>query len=300
MTNALPADFAENPIEGIFDGVHNDIYHRLPGWGSTNLKNFLRSPAHYKAGLIEKEITPQRAKNYRFGRAEHTILLEPHKYASEFCILPPDLANRNKNSNAYKEGLAEFMRSEAEGREILTVEEEEILFAMRDAVWSHPVAEQLLTGKNKRRESSVWTRRNIAGGNLLTKCRPDLWLPGLPIDVKTTQDANPKEYGRMIHNFGYHIQAAWYLDVLKPHDADVGEMFGHIAVEKEAPFGVSVIRIAPEAVALGRAIIENALPRVVACEAADKWPCYSQEIQIVDVPPYAYTKAEFDHEADED
>jgi exodeoxyribonuclease VIII len=296
--NALPTDFAENPVPGVFDNVPNEDYHALPGWGSTLFKAFTRSPAHAIAAR-NKQPTPQQLKNYLIGRAQHTILLEPHKYASEFCILPHDLAKRNKNSNAYKDGLAEFIRSEADGREIVTADEETQLLNMRDAVWSHPVADQLLTGKHKRRECSIWTEQQVNGVGILRKCRPDLWLPGLPVDVKTTQDANPKAYGRIIHNFGYHVQGAWYIDTMAPHDPDVGEMFAHIAVEKEAPFGVSVVRIDPQAIALGRTIIENTLPRLAECIKADKWPGYSQEIQVVNVPAYAFTQAEFDAEGDD-
>lgn len=292
----LPDDFAENPVPGVYMGVPNEDYHSLPGWSSSLLKVFgSKSPAHAVESRKPKDMTPQRARSLRLGRAEHTIILEPHLYASEFCILPNDIANLSKNSKAYKSGYTDFVNHEAGGREILTADDEEILFAMRDAIWSHPEAEKILSGKLKRREASVWTLREVSREiKILIKARPDLWLPGAPFDLKTSQTAHPKEYQRMIHNFGYHIQAAHYLDVLRDHDENIGDLFGHIVVEKEPPYGVSVVRIDPQAIALGRTILDNVLPKVAECEAAGVFPCYSTDIQIVGVPAYAYTQAEFD------
>ena len=47
-------------------------YHAMPHLSSTSIRRLLRSPAHYKAGLVATEDT----EAMRIGRAIHAGLLE--------------------------------------------------------------------------------------------------------------------------------------------------------------------------------------------------------------------------------
>lgn len=288
-----------HPGVGVHPGIPNEKYHELDGYGSTNLKDFLRSPAHMITGMEPEEITAQKAKAYRIGRGQHTMILEPHLFDEEFAVLPAEIAKANKNSKVYKEGRKEFEECEAKGREIMFPDEMDDLRRMRDAVWSNADAVKLLTGENRRREHSVWSIKKVNGVEILIKCRPDLWLPGVIIDLKTTEDASKRAYQRTVHNFGYHIQGAHYTDVVAPHSET--EIFGHIVVEKSKPFGVKVYRIDPNALELGRTILDNAVfPRLAECIKANEFPSYPGGVDVIDVPAYAYTQAEFDNELNSD
>ena len=90
----LNASLAERPVPAV--GVHPNVpiaeYHRWNAIGSTGLKHFKRSPAHYQAYLAEgSEDTPA----MQMGRPFHAAVLEPDTFASRWCSAP-DVDRRTK------------------------------------------------------------------------------------------------------------------------------------------------------------------------------------------------------------
>ncbi len=68
-------------------------------------------------------------------------------------------------------------------------------------------------------------------------------------DLKSTTDAHPDEFMKSAINFDYHIQAAIYLEAMA-HRGKFPDYY-FIAVEKTAPYGVSVLKATKDFIALG-------------------------------------------------
>lgn len=155
---------------------------------------------------------------------------------------------------------------------------------MYDAVMRHEVAGPLFT--NHAPEQSVFWDE----GGQMYKCRPDAWKPGLLIDLKTCASADPNEFGKVAHSFGYHQSAAHYTDGVK--EATGEELpFRFVLVEKTYPYLVSVVELDEEAVNIGRALNDRAKRIYQECTASGNWPGY-QAAEPVSLPLWAIYKSE--------
>ena len=131
-------------------------------------------------------------------------------------------------------------------------------------------------------------------GGIRAKCRPD-WISsdsGIVVDLKTTQDASPKGFQKSIANFGYHIQAAFYLRVLQSLGLDSYD-FKFIAIEKTAPFCVGVYRASTEMLEEGNKKVDEAINKILWCKENDSYPDYTpNEIETISLPPWMTKKSE--------
>ena len=110
-------------------------------------------------------------------------------------------------------------------------------------------------------------------GGIRAKCRPD-WIShdkNIVVDLKTTQDASPKGFQKSIGQFGYHIQASWYLKVLQNLGFDSYD-FIFIAIEKTAPFCVGVYRASMEMLEEGNKKVYEAIDKILWCKENDSYP----------------------------
>jgi len=240
---------------GIYDGISNKDYHAHPALGSTSLKTLAtRTPAHYQWDQTHPKFTDA----FTLGTAVHSVILEGD--LSNIAVVDAD----NWLTKAAKEAKAAVL---ADGRQPLLKKEMAQVLAMNDAVMAHPTARQAFTGH--RAEASVFWDEN----GLPLKCRPDAWQPTQIVDLKTTINADPREFGKTAYNFGYHQSAAHYIDGVK---AATGETlpFVFVLVEKTAPYHVSVVQLDPEAIEMGRALNERAKRIYQECTATGNWPGY--------------------------
>jgi hypothetical protein len=178
----------------IISGMSNADYHRNPALGSTSLKTLAtKTPAHYQYDRTH----PKFSDAFTLGTAAHSVILEDD--ITGIVVVTAD----NWLTKAAKEHKAAAL---AEGKQPLLGKEFDQVMAMRNAVYSHPKARELFTG-HKAEESVFWKE-----DSLTLKCRPDAWKPGQLVDLKTTVNADPREFGKTAHNFGYHQSAAHYID----------------------------------------------------------------------------------------
>jgi hypothetical protein len=252
---------------GIYAGISNADYHRDPALGSTSLKTLAtKTPAHFKYDSTH----PKSSDAFTLGTAVHSVILEDSLEGID--VVPAD----NWISKVAKEAKAASL---AEGRQPLLSKEMGQVIDMRNAVMSHPEARELLTG-HKAEQSVFWDE-----DGLMLKCRPDAWKPGALIDLKTARDANPAEFGRVAHEYGYHQSAAHYIDGVK---AATGEElpFTFVLIEKTAPYLVSVVQLDWEAIELGRALNDRAKRIYKECTASGNWPGYPPT-EPIELPTFA-------------
>jgi PDDEXK-like domain of unknown function (DUF3799) len=252
---------------GIYDGISNADYHANPALGSTSLKTLAtRTPAHYQW----EKAHPRNTDAFTLGTAVHSLILEDD--ASNIVPVAAD----NWLTKAAKEAKAEAL---AEGKQPLLTKEWLQVLVMRDAVMAHPIARDAFT--DHRAEASVFWKED----GLALKCRPDAWKPGQLVDLKTTVNADPREFGKTAYNFGYHQSAAHYQDGVH---LTTGERlpFTFVLVEKTAPYLVSVVRLDDEAVEAGRALNDRAKRIYRECMDSGNWPGYP-DAEPISLPMWA-------------
>lgn len=257
---------------GIYDGITNKAYHADPALGSTSLKTLAtKTPAHY----LHDQAHQKSSAAFTLGTAAHSLILEDD--TSGIIVVDAD----NWLGKAAKEAKAEAL---AAGQQPLLTKEWLQVIAMRDAVMDHPVAGDLFTG-HKAEQSVFWDEYGQT-----YKCRPDAWKPGLLIDLKTCASADPNEFGKVAHSFGYHQSAAHYIDGVK---AATGEElpFKFVLVEKAEPYLVSVVELDEEAINIGRALNDRAKRIYQECVATSTWPGYPAADPI-SLPLWAIYKSE--------
>lgn len=257
---------------GIYSGVSSADYHADDALGSTSLKTLAtRTPAHYQY----EKLHPKSSDAFTLGTAAHSLILEGD--VSGIRVIEAD----NWLTKAAKEAKAEAL---AEGKQPLLSKEWLQVTAMHNAVMAHPLARAAFTG-HRAEESVFWEE-----DGLMLKCRPDAWKPGMLIDLKTARDANPNEFGKTAHEYGYHQSAAHYIDGVK---AATGEElpFHFVLVEKTEPYLVSVVELDWEAIELGRGLNDRAKRIYRECATSNTWPGYGPA-EPVALPTWAVYETE--------
>ena len=258
---------------GIYDGITNANYHADSALGSTSLKTLAtRTPAHYQY----EKLNPKSSAAFDLGTAAHSLILEQDE--SGIVVIDVDA----KRGKVWTEPAS---AAEADGKIALTSKEWAQVVAMRDAVMAHPFARGLFTG-HKAEHSVFWQELD----GLILKCRPDAWQPGALIDLKTARDANPNEFGRTAHEYGYHQSAAHYIDGVKEATGE-DLPFHFVLVEKTAPYLVSVAELDWEAIDLGRALNDRAKRIYRECLETNTWPGYPAA-EPISLPNYAVYQTE--------
>jgi len=257
---------------GIYPGVKNADYHKDPALGSTSLKTLAtRTPAHYQHDLTH----PKFSDAFTLGTAAHSLILEGD--VSSIVVVDAD----NWLTKAAKEAKAEAL---AEGKQPLLHKEMAQVWAMHKAVMGHPGAWGLFHD-HKAEESVFWDE-----DGLMLKCRPDAWKPGALVDLKTARSADPNEFGKTAHEFGYHQSAAHYIDGVKTATGE--ELpFHFVLVEKTAPYLVSVVELDIEAINIGRQLNDRAKRIYRECVESNTWPGYPNA-DLISLPMWAIYQAE--------
>lgn len=245
-------------------------YHARPGLSSGMIRNLLRSPLHARYKKDHDEDSAALA----FGRYVHAAVLEPATVMDRFVVKPEDL---NRRTNAGKAAYAEL---EASGKQIVTADEIERGNAMRAAIMKHKAASKFMSEIKGVEQSGFWEQ-----GGVLCKCRLDANTPNTVLDLKTTTNANKREFEQSINQYGYAIQGAHYMNGAMACGLNVCQ-FIIIAVESEAPHGVAVYRIEQGFLDAAQELIESAFATYKRCLKTGEWGGYSEEIQDVLCPAW--------------
>lgn len=268
---------------GLYTDLTNEQYHAAAGIGNSGLGIIAtRTPAHYQASLTApRKETPAMVTGSRL----HYALLQPHEYERRYVPSP----RFDLRTNVGKAAKAEW---EAANKGKLPVDpaEREQALRIRDALYADPIVRDLLGAGIK--ERSVFARDPVTG--VLTKCRPDSDQdtgPRLLADLKSTENASPEDFMWSAYRYGYHRQAAFYMDVCDWEGSlRSPDKFYFIAFEKEAPYGHIVYEATKPFLSRGRDAYRLALDTYAECMASGEWPCYPRGVQGLDLPESIHKK----------
>jgi PDDEXK-like domain of unknown function (DUF3799) len=268
----------------VLHGIENQAYHTGPGLSHSGVKRIrTKTPYHFHA-LNQPHDAPPSAPSPQMmnGTLVHCALLEPAAFDARYVVATE---GADKRSKAYRE----FVAANPD-REVITSLQRDQAFAQADALRRVPrIAELMKTGGPER---SVYWRDPAT--QVLCKCRPDWvsegWGDGgqavMLLDVKTTADASRDAFRKSIGNFGYHTQADWYCSgyAMATGREVLGMVFA--VVESEYPHACAVYMLSDTALLKAREENREALNRFAECEAANDWPSYPSEIQVLDLMPW--------------
>lgn len=288
------------PLPGVYPGVPMSRYHRWPGASNSRLSKLRQSPAHLKAYLDQ----PTDAAHFALGRATHSAILEPDDFASNYVSAGRCSAIKKSdklqcdNAGSIYAGGEWFCGTHGKGigtfatATVLPPADYKATIGMRDSVLAHPKASRLLSGKGEAELSAVWVD---AESGVQCKARLDRYSPliagGAIVDIKTTEDASPRAFESSIYKWGYHRQAAFYLAAARATGL-AAEHFVVVAVEKKPPFAVALYRITEGAIAAGEEQLKPLLATYGRCVETNTWPGYSENIEDIAIPAYAWNQIE--------
>lgn len=175
---------------------------------------------------------------------------------------------------------------------ILAAEHQQVL-GMAAALREHPIASALLDPDRGQPEQSLF--RLDTTHEVWLRARLD-WLPDpadgrmiIP-DYKSTVSAEPASVAKSIANYGYHQQAAWYLDMVLALGLAETAAFVFVMQEKTPPYLVTVAEPDSASLRIGRHLNQQALEVYAECSATDTWPGYTDDVELVSLPPWVTNK----------
>lgn len=238
----------------------------------TTLKEMRRSPLHYRHRLANPLTDSIRLA---LGRATHTAILEPDKFALEYAVYGGE-------RRAGKEW--EAFRAAHAGRTIIKTDEYETCLAMRDAIKRHAVASSILAS-GEAEKVIAWT--DEATG-LPCKGRID-WLTQWSItDLKSTADLDPLRFAATTARLGHHLQLAFYRRGLRAITG-LDYPVQIVAVESSPPHDVAVFNVDDATLFAGDEEIGELLERVKACRESGNWPGRYPVETTLQLPSWAMT-----------
>jgi exodeoxyribonuclease VIII len=236
---------------------------------SSDIRRLLRSPAHYR--------NPQKLESpaLAFGSLVHTFVLEPH--VAEARYRPKaNVDGRTKEGKSIRDW--ELALATQQGIQFVNRADYDAATSIASAVRTHLGASALLAG-------GVAEVSGICDGfcDVNVRIKPDYRTDSTIIDLKTTTDARPDPFSRSVVNFGYEVQAAFYVDVAEAIDGKKRDFYW-VAVEKDAPYAVSVFKASDAMLEHGRQQYRKAIELYKECAAMDLFPAYSQQVQTLELP----------------
>jgi hypothetical protein len=251
-----------------------DLYHAQAGRYLTShqLADFRKSPLlyhHKRIGLVPDEDRPA----YLVGRAAHTLILEGRqRFDEEYAVGGPINPKTRSVFGANTKAFAEW--AQTQGKPVLTHEQFDLCLRMHLGVARSDLAMQLLS-----EGVAEGVVRSEYGG---TDCQIRLdWLHpdrGI-VDLKTCDDLAYFESDA--RRFGYAYQMAFYRAVLA-QVMGLNVPVHLIAIEKKPPYRCGVWQVSPEVLGITQRENEQAIERLITCQARNVWPSGYEQLRVFD------------------
>lgn len=219
----------KNKMKTKFDS--NSDYHSSPGISASGLKSI-----HKKSIYHFLKQKPFESPSMAFGTAVHCAMLEGENYYKEFHVMP----KIDRRTKAGKEQF-EVEQKKSVGKQLVSFDDHQRITKILDNFRDHELAQKYCQGE-------VELSHYLKHENVDVRVRPDVInrVEDYISDVKTCQDNSPIAFKRDVYKYGYHLQAAFYMDMLGINN------FKFIAVESNYPFSVEVYTLSDEFLDQGR------------------------------------------------
>lgn len=274
------------------DAVVRDLPHEQylqhPALSFSGAKTIVRPGGPARFAYEREHGRPPRAQ-FDVGHAAHAAVLGVGPELAVFTF--PDW--RTKEARAARD------LARAEGRVPILADTAKQVADMADALRADPLAARVLTKGSGEPEVSLfwhdpehgvdrrgrvdWLRRADQNGRLIL------------VDYKTTDSADPDALARSIVAYGYHMQAAFYRDLVLGLGLARSVPFLFVFQEKTAPYLVNVVELDAPTLQMGADKVQQALETFARCTREDTWPGYTAAgITTISAPAWAHRQHELD------
>ena len=288
-------------------GVNSELYHQQKSERCTpefrmspsSLKAFSECPSRYKAGY---ESPDSEAK--QFGILLDCLFLTPEQFKPRYAVKPSSYKDAktgdekpwNGNSNVCKAWL------ENHADKIITSANE---VAEANAAVRRLMADETIASYHAASDKQVHVigeyHDKATGLIIPVQClidfvpRKDSEFQKSLGDLKTTRNAGQRPFARWCYQAGYHIQAAFDLDLymaaMNPNKDQSGEDRQEwilIVQENYAPYETGRRLLSQDFIDIGRQTYQAGLARYAKCLKSGTWPGYDpdEEFSLVAMEPW--------------
>jgi hypothetical protein len=280
---------------GIYPDVPAEVYHRRElGVASAGVLRRLaeQTPAHYRAWVdgTDDGDTPAMA----FGRAYHDRVLLPGLFAKRYVSEPVDaparptgaMRNAKSPSPSSIERVAFWSDWDARnaGKVVLPADS----FALIDAMHAALMRDSYIAELFAEGESEITLCWDDEETRLRCKARADRWnrRRRFMADLKTTDDASERAFGRSVVNYGYDITHAHYSEGAKACGEPI-ERYILVAQEKKPPYLAAVYELDAAGESRGYELRKRSMDTMAQCLQSGIWPGYPRGAQPLSLPGWA-------------
>lgn len=274
----------------LFARVPDEEYHRHRALSSSGARALLppSCPARF---AYDRDHGRAAKRIFDVGHAAHAKVLG---FGAELAVVQTTAKDGAKaDAEDYRTKSAQDHRDEirAAGGVPLLRAELDVVDGMAAAIRAHPFAGALFDPKRggKPEVSILWHDPEFGVDR---RARLD-WLPGLSADgrlivpdYKSTASAERRAVEKSIASYRYDQQDDWYRAAIRAlglaDDAD----FVFVFQEKTPPFLITVVELDLLARRAAREANARALEVFAECTAHDTWPGYSDDVELVSLPPW--------------
>lgn len=247
--------------------VTNDVYHAdKTSISHSGLDLVIEDPALYWWQKLSGRYVQEQAKHFDDGNDLDAALLRDCEHCgSEVVPIPLDVLSAN---GARAGGKWKAFEAANAGK-VLVKEGEDLLEWVR-AVQRHPAARGLLEADGHFQHTIHWHDDEF---DVDRRARLDMLHLGsdVVVDLKTTRTAATlRECSNEVAKWGYHRQAAFYLDAVEELYA-THPMFIFIFVSKKPPFRVETFELDDEFLEAGREQNARGLATYAECLRTGQW-----------------------------
>lgn len=282
ITNAKIISIGTNPE----DYHKKEFLHCTPEYpmSSSAIREFILCPAKYKAGGEDDAEN----NSLLFGSLLDCLLLTPMQFPLRFAVQPETYTDEKgmikpftKLSNNCKKWIAD------QGNKTIITQDklDEVNRAIEKIKEDETIASFIKQSDTQVFISAIWideeTKLEIPIKALIDLLpREESEFSSCLADLKSTRDASPINFNRSVFSFGYHIQAAFYLDLANAVK-DSRDTFCFIVQENKTPFqtGKRILHI--DFLEMGRSEYKAALSNYCKCLKSGFFPNYDDTDEAV-------------------
>jgi exodeoxyribonuclease VIII len=264
MNNIVELKIKTEIKEGVYQDMPFSQYNELDAIRSHDLTSFTKDPYTWKY----EEKPDSEASFFVEGRLQHCLFLEPHVFHDEFVVAP----KVDRRTKAGKAEYEDFLAS-VNDRSVVT---QDLYDACQERV------EVLDAFRPQAKDSTEVSIVFDYYGNRC-KARFDMIQNNVIVDLKTCRDASPKGFKQAIKSYGYHQQAAFYLDAAASAGMTEVDRFHFLAISKQHPYPYAVYELSDEAIEYGRALNEKAIDQMKLCEDTGIYTPFNLHNKIIEI-----------------
>ncbi len=263
-----------------------DEYQNHPGVSQSFLWRMLKESPAAAVVWAKRETPPSAAM--RFGSLVDCLLLEPDQFFARYQVGGPINPKTGKAYGVETKAWAEFEAALPPGQSIVSAEDFQRGQAVRDAILDVKEIRQILDGAVTQ-ASMFWADQE---SGVKVRARPDIINEriGIMADLKVSEDPAEHAFAGKIAGFGYHFQAATYLDGWRQIRGGKPLPWLWIVAEPEEPYQVEIYELSKEDREQGMIQLSDALHMYRDCMASNVWPKRPTTIKPIRLPKYARTE----------